>query len=75
MNPVQKHLKLVSSKPRPAVSYRDGSLLEEEEGQCCVLAEENTTDSSLVITIGNIHTPDNHHAHQVCRQVDLKLVT
>ncbi|XP_040928747.2 GON-4-like protein [Betta splendens] len=49
MNPVPKRLKLVSSKPRPAFCPDD--FLLEEEGQCYLLAEEDITDSSLVITM------------------------
>lgn len=69
MNPARKRLKLVPSKPRTAVSSHGALLLppapagggvEVEKRGDNLLMKEDTTDSSLVITMGNTHT----HSHE-----------
>lgn len=64
MNSGRKCLKLSLSGPAPAVTAttllqfasHDALLQEKEEEQRYQLAEEDTTDSRLVITMGNAHT-------------------
>lgn len=63
MNSGRKCLKLSLSGPAPAVTAttllqfasHDALLQEKEEEQRYQLAEEDTTDSRLVITMGNAH--------------------